>query len=190
MPRHAVLSLAATPVLLAALAACGADEETQSARVPAGVVEQYEVLAGEVAEKGRTVDAGAWKVHLITEAAEPWHEVHGEGHTEFREVKAGETDHIEIIPVDAASGRIVPDVPITLEVIDPDGTVVAEEGLDFYGSTFFHYADNFSISEPGTYTIKATLEAPPFSWHGEEDQAPALSEGAVVEFADVELGAE
>lgn len=189
MRRTTALCLAIAPLALA-LTACGSDEEKDAFEVPAGVVEQYEVLAEEIAEKGKTVESGAWTVNLITEAAEPWHEVHGMGHTEFRDVKAGETNHIEIIPVDTASGRIVPDVPITLEVIDADGKVVAKEKLNFYGSTFFHYANNFSIKEQGTYTIKATLEAPTFPWHGAEDEAPALSDGAVVEFDGVELGAE
>lgn len=190
MRRSTALALATLPFAVASLAACGAEEEKAGSAVPAGVAKQYEVLAEEIAEKGKTVESGAWTVNLITEAAEPWHEVHGMGHTAFRDVKAGETNHIEIIPVDTASGRIVPDVPITLEVIDADGTVVAKQQLSFYGSTFFHYADNFSIKEKGEYTIKATLEAPAFPWHGAEDEAPALADGAVVEFDGVELGAE
>lgn len=47
---------------------------------------------------------------------------------------------IEIIPTEKASGRIIPEVPITLEVID-----------------------------------------------GEENEGPALSEGATVTFEDVEI---
>ena len=137
--------------------------EEDASQVPAGVAEQSQVLADEIAENGKTVESGAWTVNLITEAAEPWHEVHGDGHTKFRDVRPGETNHIEIIPVDTASGRIVPDVPIALEVIDADGQVVAkDEGLTFYGSTFFHYANNFSVAQPGTYTVKATLGAPDF----------------------------
>lgn len=188
--RRQLVALTTTPLAFLALTSCSGAEGENADVVPAGVVEQYEVLADEVAEKGTTVESGAWTVNLITEAAEPWHEVHGGGHTEFRDVRAGETNHIEIIPVDTASGRIVPDVPIVLEVIDADGQVVAKDRLNFYGSTFFHYANNFSIADPGTYTVKATLKAPTFPWHGAEDDAPALSDGAVVEFADVELGAE
>ena len=191
MRRRTALALAVAPLTLAALNGCGAEEEKKDAvEVPAGVAEQYEVLAAEIAEKGKTVESGAWTVNLISEAAEPWHEVHGEGQTEFRDVKAGETNHLEIIPVDTASGRIVPNVPITLEVIDAAGDVVAADKLNFYGSTFFHYANNFSIAEAGTYTIKATLEAPTFPWHGAEDETPALADGAVVEFPNVKLGAE
>lgn len=189
MHLNAPPSLLALTLALAGLAACGSDSAEEDAfEPPSGVVEQYEVLAEEIEEKGRTVESGAWTVNLITEAAEPWHEVHGRGHTEFRDVRAGETNHIEIIPVDTASGRIVPDVPITLEVVDADGNVVAEEELNFYGSTFFHYANNFSIAEAGSYTVRATLEAPTFPWHGGEEEPPALSEGAVAEFTDVELG--
>lgn len=188
MRRSIVASLAAAPLALAALTACGADKDSDEFAVPDGVLKQYEVLAEEIADKGETVESGAWTVNLITEAAEPWHEVHGMGHTEFRDVAAGETNHIEIIPVDTKSGRIVPDVPITLEVIDAAGTVVATQKLNFYGSTFFHYANNFSIAKKGTYTIKATLEAPAFPWHGDKNEAPALSDGATVEFKDIELG--
>lgn len=182
-----LLALTTTPLALLALAACSGAEGTDADVVSAGVVEQYEVLADEVAEKGTTVESGAWTVNLITETAEPWHEVHGGGHTEFRDVRAGETNHIEIIPVDTASGRIVPDVPIVLEVIDADGQVVAKDRLNFYGSTFFHYANNFSIPESGTYTLRATLGAPTFLRHGEENQMPALSTGATATFDDVEL---
>jgi hypothetical protein len=189
MPRPA-LALAALP-LVAALAACqssDAAERPAAASVPAGVAEQYDVLAAEVDEKGMSVESGEWTVNLITEAAEPWHVVHGSGHDTFREPAAGETNHIEIIPVETATGRIIPDVPITLEVVDSDGSVVQEQTLDFYYSTFFHYARNFSVPQPGTYTVRATLGVPTFPRHGEPDEAAPLSEGATVEFENVELG--
>ena len=148
------------------------------------------VLAAELEEKGMTVESGEWTVNLITEAAEPWHTVHGAGHSDYREPADGETNHIEIIPVETATGRIVPDVPITLTVLDADGEIVQERDLSFYFATFYHYADNFSIPEAGTYTVRATLEAPTFNRHGAADEAPALTEGATVEFTGVELGAQ
>ena len=88
MPRQIVVALATVPLTLSALTACGGAEGKGADHVPAGVAEEHEVLASELTEKGRTVESGAWTVNLITEAAEPWHEVHGEGHTEFRDVKA------------------------------------------------------------------------------------------------------
>jgi hypothetical protein len=184
---------------LTSLAACGDDASTAadtsaaearpSADVPAGVAEQYAVLAEEVAERGGTVESGDWTVSYIVEAAEPWHELHG-GEDHFREPTRGETHHIEIIPTETATGRIVPDVPITLQVVDGDGAVVDEERLNFLYSTFFHYANNFEVPEEGTYTLRASLGSPSFRRHGEEGERPALAEGAEVEFEDVELTVE
>lgn len=171
-----------------ALAACGAPTSAGTP-VPDGVQKQYDVLAEEISEKGKTVTSGDWTVNLITEAAEPWFELHHGDDAKFRKAAAGETNHIEIIPVETATGRIVPDVPITLEVLDGD-TVVQKQDLNFYYSTFFHYANNFSIPEPGTYTVRATLQAPGFFRHGSKDETPALAKGAVVEFEDVTLGAQ
>jgi hypothetical protein len=186
--RAALLSV---PLALLAVAGCSAEADPDSGEaVPAGVVEQYSVLADEVAERGGSVQQGDWTVNYIVEAAEPWFEEHGSEHLSYREPQAGETHHIEVIPTETATGRIIPDVPISLEVVDADGKVVQEQDLNFYYSTFFHYANNFSVPEAGTYTLRATLGAPTFNRHGDEADGPALEEGATVEFADVELAAE
>lgn len=169
------------------LAGCGAEEEQPP--VAPWVAEQYGVLAEEVAEKGETVKSGEWTIHLITEAAEPWFEVQANGKERFRPPAEGETDHIEIIPVETASGRIVPDVPISLAVVAADGRVIEKKPLKFYQSTFFHYADNFSIDEPGRYTVRATIGVPSFRRHGAHDEKPALIHRAVATFDSVELGA-
>lgn len=191
MRTRTVLTLSVLPLLLGGLAACGDDAAAESSTfaVADGVREQYEVLDEEIEEKGQTVESGEWTIHLITEAAEPWFEVHG-GPAEHRAPQEGETNHVEIIPVETATGRIVPAVPITLEVVDETGETVQKMDLEFYYSTFFHYANNFSIPESGSYTVRATVGVPEFNRHGEEDETPALTEGATVEFEDVHLGAE
>ena len=171
------------------LAGCRGDAAHESSTVPVGVQRQYDVLAHEIAEKGKTVESGEWTVSLIAEAAEPWFELH-RGQAEFRAPQAGETHHLEIIPTETATGRIVPDVPITLEVLDADGAVVQKQELSFYYSTFYHYAANFTVPEAGTYTLRAALGVPPFRRHGEEAETPALVEGTTVEFTDVELTTE
>ena len=172
---------------LTALVGCGGDASSAEAdAVPAGVAEQYSVLAEEVEERGGSTESGQWTVSYIVEAAEPWYEVH-DGAEHFREPTSGETHHIEIIPTETGTGRIVPDVPITLEVVDADGEVVDEKRLNFLHSTFFHYANNFEVPEEGAYTLRATLGAPTFLRHGEAGERPALAEGTTVEFEDVEL---
>ncbi|MEO5321056.1 iron transporter [Arthrobacter sp. CC3] len=181
-----ILAALAAPLALTALTGCGAQAAAKDDgfAVPAGVQKQYEVLASELAEKGKTVESGEWTVNLITEAAEPWFDKHD---AHFRAPKAGETHHIEIIPTETSTGRIVPNVPITLEVVNSQTKVVQELELNFYYSTFYHYANNFTVPEAGTYTLRATLGVPQFNRHGEESETPALAKGTTVEFTDVEL---
>jgi hypothetical protein len=191
------LALTSATVMALAVAGCGSESDHEIAGadvgsghvVPAGVARQYTVLDEEVEAKGQSVESGDWTIKLVAEAAEPWHAVHAGGHSAYRVPAPGETNHIEIIPVETATGRIVPDVPITLTVIDAAGKTVQALDLQFYYSTFFHYANNFSIPEAGTYTLRATVGAPTFNRHGAADEAPPLTEGTTVEFRDVELGA-
>lgn len=151
--------------------------------VPEGVAVQYATIEDEVAAEGGETESGPWRIAYIVEPAEPWF-VDGR----FREPAARETHHIEILPIEAETGRLVPEVPIRLEVIDSNRKVVDGKELDFfYSDEFFHYASNFSVPESGTYTLRATLDAPDFPRHGEEGEAPALAEGAEVTFDDVEL---
>lgn len=192
---HRALS-ASSVLLLTLAAACGSGqaaetsgsgaESSESSAVPAGVAEQYATLAEEVEEHGGRTTSGEWTVSYVVEDAEPWYAAHG-GQQRFREPTAGETHHIEIIPTQRSTGRIVPDVPVSLEVVDADGTVVDRTELHFLYSTFFHYADNVSVPEKGTYSLRATLGAPDFLRHGEENQRPPLTEGTTVTFEEVEL---
>jgi hypothetical protein len=183
----------AVPLVLAA-AGCAGGGSAQNAPAPApapqavppGVAQQYTVLEEEIKANGGEQTAGPWKIGYIVEAAEPWFEGHS-GHQQHRPPQPGETHHIEIIPREAETGRIVPDVPARLEVVDAAGKVVEAKDLNFYYSTFFHYANNFSIPQPGTYTLRVSLQTPTFYRHSENpDQAP-LAEGAQVTFPNVEL---
>ena len=186
--RHPRTLAALSLPLALALGGCGAAEsESPESAVPAGVEKQYKTLSEEVAARGGKTTEGDWTMSYIVEAAEPWFEKEGGQGTSFREPQKGETHHIEIIPTESATGRIVPDVPITLAVVDADGTVVQEQKLNFYYSTFFHYANNFSIPDSGEYTLRATIDAPSFKRHGEQSDGPALAEGVTAEFDGVEL---
>lgn len=181
--------LMSTLLALPMLAGCGSTssaEVTSADEVPAGVVEQYATLQEEVAERGGSITSGEWEVSYIVEAAEPW--FHGEdGRQHYRAPTAQETHHIEIIPTESDSGRIVPDVPITLEVLDHNGKVVDSARLSFYYGTFFHYANNFSIPTDGEYVLRATIGTPTFRRHGDQEETPALATGATVTFEDVSL---
>jgi hypothetical protein len=193
------LALAAIPLLAATACAstegAAAPSEESSAHsssaasaVPAGVVEQYATLAEEIEENGGESESGPWTIGYIVEEAEPWFE--GPDKASFHEPEADETHHIEVIPRETETGRIVPDVPVTVEVLDADGKVVDSGELNFLHSTFFHYANNFSVPESGTYSLRVTLEPPAFFRHGEAGEQPPLSEPATVTFDGVELDTE
>lgn len=173
MPRPALRSLLPTLPLGLLLTACGgtsdeADGNAGKTGVPTGVVGQYTVLEKEIAERGGQTTAGGYRVGYIAEAAEPWFQREHGGH-----------------------GALVPDVAIRLEVLDGGGKVVQAQDLNFYHSTFFPYANNFSIPQAGTYTLRATLQPPAFLRHGASDeQQPSLSKPVAVTFADVALKTE
>jgi hypothetical protein len=154
--------------------------------IPQGVVSQYTVLEQEIKDAGGETTVGPWRIAYIVEAAEPWFHAEG-GQQHFREAAAGETHHIEIIPIEVATGRVIPDVPIQLEIVDAAGAVVDGKALNFYYGEFFHYANNFSIPKAGTYTLRAKLGAPTFLRHGEANEEPALAQGAEATFTGVEL---
>jgi Fe2+ transport protein len=197
-------------VLAATVAACGEDREAGEVRVettgtgtsagtgttttpqtsvPEGVIAQYATIEEEVAAEGGEQDVGPWRIAFIVEPAEGWFEQVGGG-LRWRGPAQGETNHIEILPIEKATGRLVPQVPVTLEVLDSEGKRVERKPLSFYYAEFFHYANNFSLPGSGRYTLKATIGAPPFRRHGERSDSPALSEGAEVEFSDVEIDTE
>lgn len=185
--------VALTAATLAVLSACSSGEgqahqshEMSQSSVPAGVEAQYTTLEEEIEEAGGETTTGEWRIGYIVEAAEPWYETKN-GKQSFRPPAKGETHHIEIIPFEKSTGRIVPDVPITVEVVDDKGKVVDKQKLNFYHSEFFHYANNFSVPEPGSYTLRATLGAPTFLRHGDPGEQPPLAQGAKVEFTDVKL---
>lgn len=138
---------------------------------------QYRTIEEEVGAEGGDQIKGPWQVSYIVEPAEGWFERRG-GELRFREPAEGETHHLEIIPREASTGRVVPNVPVTLEVLDEQGERVDEKRLSPYYAEFFHYADNFSLPEAGEYALRARVEAPNLRLHGEESEGPPLSEAS------------
>jgi hypothetical protein len=184
-------------VLAVALVGCGGDEEAReaqigqgrsspSAAVPDGVAAQYRTIEQEVRAEGGETEVGAWRVAYIVEPAEPWFEPRG-GSLVWRPVAPAETHHIEILPFEAETGRLVPDVPVELEIHDERGEVVDAKRLSLYYAEFFHYANNFSVPEAGRYTLRARIHAPTFRRHGERTNEPPLAEGVTATFPNVRL---
>jgi hypothetical protein len=109
--------------------------------------------------RGGAVESGPWRIAYIQEPAEGWFRSEN-GRVVWREPAHGETAHLEIIPIERDSGRIVPYAGVTLEVLDSEGRRVEKRPLSFYYAEFFHHADNFRIPRDGEYTLRATVEPP------------------------------
>ncbi|MFF8293236.1 hypothetical protein ACF068_29010 [Streptomyces sp. NPDC016309] len=203
MPRPAPFSLllAAPPGF--ALTARGTVDAGKTAAAkpraketaPAGVTHQHTVLEARIAADGGEAKVGEYRGGCIAEAAEPWFQAErggqgehsGHGKLVNREPTKDETRHIEVIPMEAATGRIVPGVPIRLEVVDAQGQVAQARGLNFYHAEFFHNANDFSIPTAGKYALRATLQPSAFLWRGASGEKPAPSESVTATFANVEL---
>ncbi|MEA2366222.1 MAG: hypothetical protein QOE69_1194 [Thermoleophilaceae bacterium] len=201
--RGLAAGLIAAALAGAVLAACGDDDDggtltavgtgttpttttphAAASAVPEGVAAQYATLEEEIAEEGGSVESGDWRIAYIKEPAEGWFHM-DQGHMVWRDPARGETAHLEVIPIERSTGRIVPDARITLEVLDEAGGRVERKQLSFYYAEFFHYAENFSIPASGEYTLRASVEAPAFRRHGDAKEGPALMEDARVEFENV-----
>lgn len=155
-----------------------------------GVVASYSVAQEEIEEAGGEKAVGDYRVGYIVEGAEGWWE--GEAQDlQWREPAAGETNHIEILPYDKATGLLIPYMDIDLTVLDGSGEEVARQNLNFYWSEFTHDANNFSLPESGTYTLRAELNPPDFMRHGsEEGEGKVFTEPVTVEFEGVEIDTE
>ena len=95
--------------------------EPADSGVPEGVAAQYSVLEDEIAEEGGAVESGPWRIAYIQEPAEGWFRTEN-GRVVWRDPALGETAHLEIIPIERDSGRIVPDAG-AVQLEDPEGNV-------------------------------------------------------------------
>ena len=155
-----------------------------------GVVASDEVAQSEIDAEGGEQEIGDYQEGYIVEPAEGWWEGAPEN-LAFREPAAGETKHIEILPFEAETGLLVPGAEITLSVLDEAGEVVESKPLEFYRGEFYHYANNFSLPESGTYTLRAEIAPPTFLRHGTDDgEGRVPTEPVVIEFESVEIDTE
>lgn len=155
-----------------------------------GVIDSYTVAHEEIEEEGGEETVGEYRVGYIVEPAEGWWQ--GDpANLQWREPQAEETNHIEILPYDAQTGLLIPYMDITLQVQNEAGEVVDEKPLNFYWSEFTHYANNFSLPESGTYTLRADLSQPEFLRHGtEEGEGKVFTAPITVQFDDVQISTE
>ncbi len=78
-----------------------------------------------------------------------------------------------------------------MTILNESGNEVESKPLDFYRGEFYHYANNFSLPESGTYTLRVELSPPEFNrYETEEVEGKALTEPVTVELENVEINTE
>jgi hypothetical protein len=154
-----------------------------------GMVDSYAVAHEEIEEEGGEEETGPYRVSYIVELVEGWREGDPED-PEWRDPSPEETHNLEILPFDRESGLLIPEMEGRLTVVE-----VAGEGdnqpVRLYHAELYHYANNFSVPEDGTYTLKAELQPPDFNRHGDEDGGGGVfTEAVTVMFENVEITSE
>lgn len=88
----------------------------------------YAVAQEEIEDAGGEKEVGAYRVGYIVEPAEGW----WDGNPtvlQWRGPSGAETNHIEILPFEAESGLLVPDMRIDLTILYEAGEVVESKPL-------------------------------------------------------------
>lgn len=173
-------------LLAVSSAACGQESDSENGSGFQGVANSYEVAQEEIEEGGGEQVTGEYRVGYIVESAEGWWEGDPQNLT-WREPTAGETNHIEILPFEAETGLLIPNMEGTLTIIDESGDEIESKPLEFYRGEFYHYANNFSLPASGTYTLRAELSPLRFNRHEVDGEGKVFTEPVTVEFGDVEI---
>ena len=80
---------------------------------------------------------------------------------------------------------------IDLTILNESGEEIENKPLECYWGEFYHYANNFSLPESGTYTLRAELNPPGFRRHDAgETEGKVFTEAVTAEFDNVEISIE
>jgi len=125
--------------------------------------------------------AGEYEVAIVVEHAEGmWHPRDGELHWEE---PGDENTHIEVAVRDAADGRFIPGLTVTVTVTGPEGMEVGTHQQPFiWHPWLFHYGRNWRVPGAGDYRIHVRIEAPTFMRH-DHNNGNRFGRPVEVEFA-------
>ncbi|MBI4575039.1 MAG: hypothetical protein HY722_02115 [Planctomycetes bacterium] len=135
-------------------------------------------------ESREVVEAGPYRVGLITEAPEPiwcW----DQGAPALRPVKETDTHHLEVVLLEAASGRMVSGAEVSLRLDDDAHGAHLEFPLYGLLSVFYHYGNTVAVPD-GDYRVEARIRPPRLLYLG---LAPVFTAEEVARFRWVKGGA-
>ena len=88
-----------------------------------------------------------------------------DGRLVWREAAEEANVHLEIAVADAADGRFVPALDITLTVLDGDRELFTTTMPFLWHPYLYHYGTNAKVPGEGPYTVRVRIEAPTFMRH-------------------------
>lgn len=145
-----------------------------------------EYFVNNVATAGEMQRAGDYLVGVATEEAEPlWHLLGGR--LELKEPAAGMNAHLEVVVMDAADHRFVPELTVDVTVATPSGDEVGTYRLPFlWHPTMYHYGRSIHIEEGGEYDLTVSIAAPTFGRH-DKTNGRRYAEPKSITFAGIRL---
>lgn len=114
------------------------------------------------------VRVGEYLVAIVVEEAEGmWHLENGE--LAWHE-PGDENAHIEVAVCDAADGRFIPGLDVTVSVKGSDGKDYGTHQQEMlWHPWLYHYGRNWVVGDKGEYTIGVTIDPPAFMRHDHEN---------------------
>ena len=144
-------------------------------------------MISEVATDGGAERVGDYLIGYAVEEAEGMYELR-DGELCWRE-PGEENVHVEVAVCDAADGRFIPGLDVSVAVVDAHGTELARERLPLlWHPMIYHYGRNFCVPADGRYRLRVHVDPPRFMRHDEINGRRFLS-AADVEFDDVRIRA-
>ena len=140
-------------------------------------------MTGEVAQTGGSTRAGEYEIGYAVEEAEGMYAL-VDGELRWQEPE-DENLHVEIAVRDAADGRFVPCLDVTVTLLTADGEEVGTHQQPMlWHPMLYHYGLNWVVPGDGEYTLRVHVEPPSFMRH-DEINGQRFAEPVDVEFPGV-----
>ena len=126
-----------------------------------------ETLIKQVAH-GETRRVGDYLLAWSVEEAEGLYH-RQDGHFEWEE-PPDKNAHVEIIVCDGADGRFIPELDVTVTLIDPSGKELGTHRQPFLWHPWvYHYGRNWTVPREGDYQLRVRVDAPNFPRHDKKN---------------------
>ena len=111
-----------------------------------------------------TQRAGDYLVAFVQENAEGMYELQ-DGRLVWREAPEEANAHLEIAVADAADGRFVPGLDITLTLLEGERELFTTNMPFLWHPYLYHYGTNARVPGEGPYSVRVTIGPPTFMRH-------------------------